>query len=303
MVIVNHNDSLNAIECVNSVLQSTYRNFRLLVVDNGSSETGFAPLAEVLDEVPVVRTGANLGIGGGYNFGIRRALAMIPDYVLCLHSDMTVAREAIEEMVRVAQARPGAGVVCGRAFNHYTGEPDRFSIIMDPVKGTHVRGVPLPEDREVELDIHDPFCLVRSEVFLTVLLEERYFIGGEELDWGERVKRAGWKFVYTPNAKILHKVSQTTSRIKNPPLTFYLLGRNYFMLCLKNIPRRNLGRCAPYLGWSFCHSLAISVAASVRLRRNLWVWDLLGAADGIVMGSNLLGNYSGRAFLLASRIR
>ena len=64
----------------------------------------------------------------------------------------------------------------------------------------------LPEDRETEIDAPcGAFMMVRAEIRESVgLLDERYFMYGEDLDWAYRIKRAGWKIVYYPEAVATH---------------------------------------------------------------------------------------------------
>jgi GT2 family glycosyltransferase len=64
----------------------------------------------------------------------------------------------------------------------------------------------LPEDLETEIDAPcGAFMLVRAEIRESVgLLDERYFMYGEDLDWAYRIKRAGWRIMYVPAARATH---------------------------------------------------------------------------------------------------
>lgn len=111
IIILNWNGRSDTIECVESCLLSTYPSFRIVVVDNGSSDGSEAALLEKFPYLDIVQTGCNLGYAGGNNRGIRHALANGADYVWLLNNDTVVAPDALAELVAMAEATPHSGMI------------------------------------------------------------------------------------------------------------------------------------------------------------------------------------------------
>ena len=89
IVILNWNGVEDTIECVNSVLKSTYDTYKIYIVDNGSIDNSvelFSNIYGTEDKVTVVSTGKNLGFSGGNNVGMRLAVDEGATYILLLNN-------------------------------------------------------------------------------------------------------------------------------------------------------------------------------------------------------------------------
>src|SRR5664279_2479168 len=95
IILLNWNGWQDTIACVESCRKLSYPNFRILIVDNGSTDNSEAILRERLPDIELLQTGANLGFAGGNNVGIRHALAQGADYVWLLNNDTVVDAEAL----------------------------------------------------------------------------------------------------------------------------------------------------------------------------------------------------------------
>ncbi|EMA44805.1 glycosyltransferase [Halococcus saccharolyticus DSM 5350] len=102
IVVVNWNNYDDTSECLDTLTELSYPNYRVVVVDNGSTDGSGERLAAGFDGCEFVFTGHNRGFGGGCNAGIERALANGTDYVLLLNNDASVAADTIDELVAVA---------------------------------------------------------------------------------------------------------------------------------------------------------------------------------------------------------
>lgn len=181
----------------------------------GRAEGAGAPLV-------LIETGRNLGFAGGNNVGLRYLLARDDvDYVWLLNNDTVVARSALRELVSCAVAHPGAGAVGGTLLE--LRQPDRVQEMggatvsqwhgMVSVLG---QGAPstAPRPSAPALDYISGGCiLVRREVVGQIgLLDERFFLYGEDVDWGLRMRDAGLELLYAPQAHVWHKGSGSVKR-------------------------------------------------------------------------------------------
>jgi len=243
-IVLNWNGWLDTVECLESLLQIPYRNHRIVVCDNGSRDGSLEHLrawagasavpcasfdsidtafADALAELPVltfIQTGGNLGYGGGNNAGIRFALERLAaQYVWILNNDTVVDRDALEAMLRFAQARPDVAIVGSRLIQYFN--PELIQALgggyFQPALGRDMqlgrgRSAHRLADRAVDLDhVVGASMLVRAAAIERVgLIDESYFLYREETDWCIRMRRDGWRLAYCPESVVLHKEGRST---------------------------------------------------------------------------------------------
>ena len=226
VIIVSYNSKDVLPVCLRSVFGSlTKYPFEVLVHDNGSSdgtleiiEKEFPP--DKFPHLKVIR-GQNLGFAGGNNVAIKQAAGR---YILLLNPDTEVEKNPFEVMLDFMQHRPDVGMAtCKVVLGN--GEIDKASRRSFPtpwVAFTRLSGLSslfpksrifnrynmgyLSEDDEYEIDsCVGAFQLTRREVIDKIgLLDESYFMYGEDIEWCYRAKQAGWKVYYYPKVKIFH---------------------------------------------------------------------------------------------------
>src|SRR6266568_5938037 len=118
IIILNWHGWQCTIECVESCKKLSYLNFRILVVDNGSTDGSEAILRERFPDVELLQTGANLGFAGGNNVGIRYALEQGAEYVWLLNNDTTVDADALSALVRMAEGDTKIGMAGSKILYH-----------------------------------------------------------------------------------------------------------------------------------------------------------------------------------------
>jgi GT2 family glycosyltransferase len=178
------------------------------------AERGVAPLAD--REIILVDIHENLGFAGGNNVGLRllRSQTHI-DYVWVLNNDIVVASDSLSALVACATPNPATGAVGGTLYEYHA--PSDVQIAGGGVfprwKGV---GVPLQKVKyrtarngraEPALDYLSGGCVLSPlAVFTTVgLLDEGYFLYGEDVDYSLRIRNAGYTFDYAPNCSVWHK--------------------------------------------------------------------------------------------------
>ncbi len=239
IVIVNWNTRDLLRVCLQTVYASAgdFR-YRVVVVDNASSDGSAAMVAAEFPQAHLIASSENLGYPKGNNVGLR-ALGYhdaqvdddAPRYALLLNPDTEVETRSLVDMVRFMDARPEVGAAgpklvlpdgsldkaCRRGFPtprvslyHYLGLAKLF-----PRSKTFGRYnmTFIDEDVETEVDsVVGAYMQVRREAIAQVgLLDETFFMYGEDLDWAFRIKSRGWKIIYHPAVTVKH-VKRAASR-------------------------------------------------------------------------------------------
>ena len=254
IIVLNWNGLEDTIECLESLKKIAYPNYEIIVVDNGSEGKDVEVLREKFaDYIHMIENDKNYGFTGGNNIAIRWLLDNSkPDYFLLLNNDTIVDPEFLTEMVKVAEEDPSIGIAGPKTYLY--DEPNRFWLVwfeMDMWKGKalHVGAEELDrgqyEDAR-EVDFIPGSCfLIKNEVIRNVgLLDESLFNYGDETDYCLRSRRAGYKIVYSPEAKIWHKVSRTARKIGGLPE--YYITRNNFWIVRKYATRQQFYSCLLY---------------------------------------------------------
>ncbi len=230
------------------------------VVDNGSQPEALPRIRERFPAAQTLRLTDNRGFTGGYNAGVRAALADGVDAILLLNDDALVEpqtipqlRSALIEDERIAAASPKV---------YFDGTPDIIQsagLRVDPDSGhVQVLGADEPDcgqhDRPADRDaLFGCVMLIRRQAWEQVgEFWEPFFNYAEEVDWCLRARRLGWRLRYVPSAAAWHRTSSSLGRAS--PLQVYLIARNRQYLRRRN--RRS--------GWHGWLGLVRALYADVR---------------------------------------
>ncbi len=243
IVVLNWNGGADTVACLESLRRVVYPRLMTVVVDNGSTDDSVERIAAAFPDVPVLRTGANLGYAGGNNVGIRYCLEHdAADFILLLNNDTVVDPAFVDELVQAAERHPDAGLFAPRIYfearptvRWYDGARwnPRISDFF------HV-GYDKEDDGSDEIGATDyaSGCalFVRRDVLQRVgELDERYFLLFEEVDLCYRARRAGFGCVVVPRAKVWHKVSAAMGAF-DAPLSSYFHTRNRLLFGERHLP-------------------------------------------------------------------
>ncbi|MGC9347799.1 MAG: glycosyltransferase family 2 protein [Anaerolineae bacterium] len=240
VVIVNYNTKQLLRQCLNTVFASEGVSFRVCVVDNDSADGSAEMVAAEFPWVHLIANEENLGYPVANNQGLRwmgfgtNSGEGTPRYALLLNADTEVPPNGLEKVVAFADNRLEVGIV-GPKLVRPDGSLDkacRRSFPTPEVSFYRLTGLSqlfprsrrfgrynltyLDEEETAEVDsVVGAFMLIRREAIEDVgLLDESFFMYGEDLDWAYRIKAAGWKVCYYPEVTVLH-VKRASSR-KNP---------------------------------------------------------------------------------------
>lgn len=240
IIILNWNGEDNTIECLNSLKEINYNNYKIVVVDNGSAGGSVFEIKKRFPEVEMIENKINLGFAGGNNIGIKYAISNRADYILLINNDTTVEKDFLNKLVEAGESDKSIGLV-GSKICFYS-EPNRIWFAGGKVnwiknKGTHIGWGEIDNgqyDKIKEAGYLTGCCLlIKKEVINKVgVLPEDYFLYYEDLDFSLRVKNFGYKCVYVYKSKIYHKVSKSTK--PGSPEYIYYHTRNGLVLAKRN---------------------------------------------------------------------
>lgn len=238
-IILNTNRRDDTLACLDSLQKNSYANAKTIVLDNTSTDGSVEAIRRHFPQVEILPLTDNLGYAGNNNVGIEAALAQGADWVLVLNEDTILAADCIEQMVQIGESAPEIGIV-GPLVYHYD-EPT----IIQSAGGSMDANLNAWHTGENEADegqfaqprdvdwISGCAIMVRSDVINAVgMLDERFFYYWEETEWCLRTKRAGWRIVHTPQAKLWHK---GVKRDYRPPANVsYYNTRNRLLMIKKH---------------------------------------------------------------------
>ncbi len=226
-------DSINA--------TNTYPAVEIIVVDNASKVNSIPEWEERYPEVSFIRSEVNLGFAGGNNLGIKAAKG---DYLFLVNNDTEFTPGLIQTLVNVLDAHPEAGVVSPKI--NYFDQPDvvqyagftpmnyytaRNSCIgqFEPDQGQYDHSAGLTGYA------HGAAMMVKREAIGKAgLMAEHFFLYYEEMDWCDRIRRAGYQIWLEPAALIYHKESMSVGKASG--LKEYFMNRNRILFIRRNAP-------------------------------------------------------------------
>jgi len=275
VAIVHYETPQLLLQCLEALRLAAERaSTEVFVVDNHSSSFDQAACERAFHGVHVIRNDANVGFSKASNQALRLARGR---YLLLLNPDAFVEPDTLRAMVAFMDERPEVGcatcrveledgsldLACRRLFP----TPERslyrmllLSRIFPRSRRFGQYNLTYLNDRQ-ETEIDSPcgaFMMVRSEIREGVgLLDERYFMYGEDTDWAFRIKASGWHIVYTPITTVRHIKRASSRRDRSKTI-------GYFYESMRIFYRAHYA--AAYPRWI---SMAILAAIGVRERFEL----------------------------------
>ncbi len=228
VVILNYNTRELTRMCLTTLYASRLEAYTMevIVCDNGSSDNSLDMIRESFPDVRIIDNKKNLGFAAGNNPGIRNARGR---YVLLLNTDTEMPPDTLAAMIRFMDRHPKAGAstckllladgsmdpACHRGFPTpwvaftYLSKLEKL-FPRTKLFGEYHQGYKDLSSAHTVDCIVGAFFLVRNEVIREVgLLDEDYFMYGEDIDWCYRIRQAGWDIWFNPAVTMLHKKKQS----------------------------------------------------------------------------------------------
>ena len=216
-------------------LESLYKDdlkytFDVIVVDNGSVDGSQEMLRDKFPQVKIIQNDHNVGLGRASNQGIEATLGK---YILLLNNDTIVNGPSFDAMVKFLDDHSDAGAVGGKIFNpdgsiqscynNFSTLTEEF-LIATRLGELFWDGYPanVKDNRVRTVGWISSACLMlrREAINKIGLLDEEYFIYGDEADLQYRLNKAGWKVYYLPSSTIIHYGGRSMDRWRRRKMVY-----------------------------------------------------------------------------------
>jgi len=239
IILVNWNKPFLTLDCVESIKKSYFTNYKIVVVENGSTDNSEELLTENND-FHLIISSKNLGYTGGNNIAIKYCLEQKANYIFLLNNDTILLPDAIEILMNRAQKDYRIGIIQPKIFfypetNKLWCGPTSFNKLLIT---SRLLGYGKFETDKYNKTQELPFSVgcatfIKTEVFNTIgLLDDDFFAVCEDVDFGIRAIQANYKIIYEPNSIIYHLESISSGGINNYIYVF-LQTRSQILLIKK----------------------------------------------------------------------
>ena len=225
--------------CLRGLKAQTRPPDEILVVNNGSTDDTLEILARDFPDAAVLTLPENLGGGGGFEAGMRHAVAHGFDWAWLMDDDPVPEPKALEAILACAESLPGERPhVLGSV--QFDPELDKYN------GGFFWRGVPVPVPRETvdrmepyEADLA-PFCgFLASRVLADAIGYPRgdFFMRFTDYEYSLRAREAGLRVIMVPRSRMVHPLGERSKGghviSRNPPWKAYYDTRNRVYMALR----------------------------------------------------------------------
>jgi len=320
IIIVSYNTKEVTRNCLSSIYQNRPQQpFEIIVVDNNSSDGSQEVIERNFPEVVLIKNSENVGFARANNQGLRIRNG---NYVLLLNPDTLVLPEAINRMIVFMDKNPKVGAVTPRIWLD-EGKTLQSHILHPFTIGQYIFGfTPLGrlfprnwvfkkmwnKDIEVwrsknplEVDCFAGACImVRGGVIENVgPLDENFFMFFEDTDWCLRMKKAGWRLFFLPEAEIVHFAHQSPSdrllEMYRNSLVYYL-KKHYHWLILGFLNSLFLFFKAISKIFSYFNFGIIKKTESIELQAsNKLHWPEVAYAEGYILEISIDPTFTNKA--------
>ena len=246
VIIINWNGKHLLEECLSSVGNQDYDNYKTIFVDNGSTDGSVEFVKEKFPKVKVIELKENTGFAKANNIGMHKAFEDLEvEYVAILNNDAMTEKSWLSEMMKVITQDDKIGSVAPKILKYY-----KRNIIDSIGNAIHLDGGGVSNHiNEVDNKQFDNIkklfgpsgcsCLYSKKMLKDIEINDEFFDNDffayfEDIDLNWRAKLRGWKCLFAPNSVVYHKHSETTG-LYSPFKAFYTHRNRYFVI-IKNFP-------------------------------------------------------------------
>lgn len=235
IIIVNYNGLKDTSECIESLKNvDNFSDISIIIVDNNSNNNEAEQIQEEYNFVHVISLDENKGFAGGNNAGIQYALQMKYGYIMLLNNDTVVAHD----MISILKSNCSNDQI-SVPLMYYFSNPDVIWYGGGTINRVTGNGIHLNSNKKLVGDLKKNICtfstgccmLIPANIFEEVgLLDEDSFMYCEDMDFCIRLGMKNKKILFTPEAKLWHKVGVSSGGETSPFSTYYLTrNRLYYV--------------------------------------------------------------------------
>ncbi len=228
--------------CIESILNSTNSNFKIILVDNESDNKKVKNF-KYRNEIEIIQNKKNEGFSKANNIGIDYALKNNYDYTILINNDTIVEKNLIEVLLKTAQANNFS--VLQPLILNYNGKEiwnagGRINYFFGNFITRKKVGNSLNSSNELTEWLTGCCCLFKTKIFKEIgKLDESFFAYYEDVDFSLRLKKHGYKIGFTSKTHIYHyesfsSISNNSFGGKLSPYIHYLNIRNHILILKKH---------------------------------------------------------------------
>jgi GT2 family glycosyltransferase len=232
IVVLNWKACDVTLRCVDSLATIDYPRYRIVVIDNESTEES-ARLLAAEPSIELIRNRDNLGFTGGVNVGIRWAIEHGADYVWLFNNDATSPPDTLSKLVAAAEANERIGLVSAVLYDPAAPErPSPFLACGGEATDDLEQAREWQEKRPNEIVLYGTALLIRRTVIAKIgMFDERFFAYYEDYDYSLRSSRAGFRNICVPGAIVYHPAKHPVEDTDSvQPHVYYYSNRNSILL-------------------------------------------------------------------------
>lgn len=238
IVLVNYNGFKDTVECIESINRIDDIDYEIIVVDNASTDSSYEKLknANFLN-CTVIEAEHNLGFSAGNNIGIKYAKEIGCNYILLLNNDTYVEKDFLSCFLECERKYDNNAAITGKILyadnksiiwyaggdvNRLTGRTVHYGI-HEPDDGKY-------DDEKIVTFISGCCIFFPVRIIDTVgMMDERYFLYCEDLDYCCCIRSHGYKLIYEPKAVIYHKINSSTRKIPHMEAYYTIRNKRYVL--------------------------------------------------------------------------
>lgn len=243
IIILNWNGANDTIELLRNLSRLKYKNFSVLVVDNGSNDNSVTQIRKVVTEKnELLVLGKNYGFAEGNNQAIEHLKKNETEYYLLLNNDTLVDPNFLTLLVDILEKNPKVAATAptiyfagkdGRKTNRIWYAGGWFNFFAGGAHhNTNLKSQILNLKFTPTEFITGCCMLIRKEALVGTgqLFDPLFFAYGEDADLCQRLLRAGWHLAYVPSAKIWHKLAASSGGPKSANFWYYNVRNNFLVM-------------------------------------------------------------------------
>lgn len=242
IVIVNYNGKSFLGILLKSISKLSYKNYEAIVVDNNSTDGSQEFIKKNYKKVKLVENKVNLGYSG-INSAIKFCKG---SYILFLNNDMELDKNSLTEIVKTIESDKDVVMVAPKLVNFYDKSlKSGGTWLSRAFYNGHIKGTGNENTKEI------PYMgvgLIRKDFvdMFGYLFDPDYFIYGEDVDLGLRIRLTGKKVLFEPKSIIYH-IHSATMQKQSKSFSTYLMERNLLITFFKNLELKNIVLFLPYI--------------------------------------------------------
>lgn len=254
IVICNYNKCEDILLCIESVMQSNFKNFDIFVVDNASTDDSVKEIKKKYEnQLTLLENKTNLGGSGGFNTGIRKVVKFGYEYLMCLDNDVILDKDAVGSLYDFLGKNKEIGILGSKVYHMEAPEYiQQFGLNLDFQRYcAETLYADYYDDGKVPEVVYCDTVATCSVMLRTKVIEkagimpEDNFIYWDDMEWGYCIGKAGYKVAAYGKSKVWHRMGANNAK-KSSFLNYYL-WRNQIHFFMKFTPKEKIETMSVYM--------------------------------------------------------